>query len=297
MKFILVVLVLVACAMAWQHLRYLDARRDAVQDRQSLLHPASSLHVVTFLEIAEGAEIIPELSRLAQAIEKNGEGKLIYAGQAGFTLASNRLGPAQWDAVFLVEYPSRDAYERAAQDASYRDALATFTRSYAHGMKRNPLLNLALPQFLLGLRLVDIAKGNFSAAPLEPLARPAEAPVEYEMLLERVATLRGLAAVNADAIVIFNLMKRGDSSQQATNSDYGGKMLSRMAALAHGPVHIGKAVKLAGDVDFNEVAIVYYPGPEYFADLMQSSFFLGIVGDKQLGDTLVVPTVPILSQL
>ena len=297
MKIVLVLLVLVACAMAWQHLRYLDARRNAVQDRQSLLHPASSLHVVTFLEVAEGAEIIPEVSRLAKAIENDGEGKLIYAGQAAFTFASNRLGPAQWDAAVLVEYPSRDAYEKAAQAAGYRDALAAFTRSYAHGMKRNPLLNLALPQFLLGLRLVDIAKGNFSAAPLEPLPRPAEAPVEYEMLLERVATLRGLAAVNSEAVVIFNLMQPGDGGQRAANRDYGTKMMTRMAALAHGPVHIGGAVTLEGDTDFKDIAIVYYPGAEYFADLMGSSFFLGIIGDKQLGDTLVVPTVPILSQL
>ena len=164
-------------------------------------------------------------------------------------------------------------------------------------MKRNPLLNLAVPQFLLGVRLMDMAKGNFSPAPLEPLPPPAEAPAEYEAVLERVATLRGLAAVNPEAIVIFNLIKPGDSAQQAANSSYGSKMLTRMAALAHGPMHIGKAVTLEGDVAFNDVVIVYYPGPEYFADLMGSSFFLGIVGDKQLGDTLVVPTAPILSRL
>lgn len=297
MKFVLVALGLVACVMAGQHLRYLDARRGAVQDRQSLLHSASSLHVVTFLQVAEGAEVIPEISRLAKAIENGGEGKLIYAGQAGFTVASSRLGPAQWDAVVLVEYPSREAYERAAQAPGYRDALAAFTRSYTHGLKRNPFLNLAVPQFLLGVRLVDIAKGNFKPAPLEPLPPPAEAPAEYEAVLERVATLRGLAAVNPEAIVIFNLIKPGDSAQQAANSSYGSKMLTRMAALAHGPMHIGKAVTLEGDVAFNDVVIVYYPGPEYFADLMGSRFFLGIVGDKQLGDTLVVPTAPILSRL
>lgn len=297
MKFVLVALGLVACVMAWQHLRYLDARRSFVQDKQSLLHSASNFHVITCLEVAENTEIIPEVSRLAKAIENDGSGKLIYAGQAAFTVDSARLGPAQWDATILVEYPSQDAYEKASQASDYQEALAPFARSYSHGMKRHPLVNLALPQALLALRLVDIARGNFSAAPLEPLARPENAPAEYDMMMERVATLRGLAAVNADAIVIFNLMKPGDSSQQAANSDYGSKMMSRMAALAHGPVHFGKAVALDGDVDFNDVVIVYYPGPEYFADLMQSSFFLGIIGDKQLGDTLVVPTVPILSQL
>ena len=35
----------------------------------------------------------------------------------------------------------------------------------------------------------------------------------------------------------------------------------------------------------------------YFAELLSSEFFLGIIGDKQLGDTQAVPTVPILSRL
>ena len=36
--------------------------------------------------------------------------------------------------------------------------------------------------------------------------------------------------------------------------------------------------------------MVYYPGVRYFAELVGSRFFQGIIGDKQLGDTLVVPT-------
>jgi hypothetical protein len=297
MKFILVALGLIACLLAWQHLRYLDARRGAAQDRQSVLHSTSSLHVITFLEAEKGRELIPDISRLTQAIKNDGKGKLIYAGQAGFTVASSRLEPAQWNAVILTEYPSRDAYESASQGSDYRDALSVFSQSYSHGMQRNPLLNLALPQALLALRLADIAKGNLGAAPLEALPKPAEPSAEYAMLSERSAALRSLAAVNSEAVVIFNLSQPGNSAQQAANAGYGIQMLTRMAALAHGPIHIGSAVRLEGDVDFEQVAIVYYPGADYFADLMGSRFFQGIIGDKQLGDTLAVPTVPILSQL
>jgi hypothetical protein len=283
--------------MAWQHLRYLDARRGAAQDRQSILHSTSSLHVITFLEAGEGRDLIPDISRLAKAIENDGKGKLIYAGQAGFTVASSRLEPAHWNAVILTEYPSRDAYEGASQDPDYRDALSAFSQSYSHGMRRNPLLSLALPQALLALRLVDIARGNLGAAPLEPLPKPAEPSVEYEILSKRITALRDLAPVNSEAVVIFNLIQPGNSAQQAANTGYGTKMLTRMAALAHGPMHVGSAVRLEGDVDFEHVAIVYYPGADYFADLLGSRFFQDIIGDKQLGDTLAVPTVPILSQL
>ncbi len=47
----------------------------------------------------------------------------------------------------------------------------------------------------------------------------------------------------------------------------------------------------------NNVVIVYYPGVEYFAEMLQSEFFTGIVGGKQLGDTLSSPTVPLLPHL
>jgi len=73
--------------------------------------------------------------------------------------------------------------------------------------------------------------------------------------------------------------------------------LTRMAALAHGPMHLGSAVPVEGDAQFDDVVIVYYPGVDYFSHLVRSRFFQGIIGDKQLGDTLVVLTVPILSRL
>ena len=43
--------------------------------------------------------------------------------------------------------------------------------------------------------------------------------------------------------------------------------------------------------------LVYYPGIDYFLHLTTSKFFTGIVGGKQLGDTLAMPTVPIPDRL
>ena len=52
MKWLALALGALAIAMLWQHVRYLRARRDIVQDRQSMLYSGDSFHVVTFLDAA-----------------------------------------------------------------------------------------------------------------------------------------------------------------------------------------------------------------------------------------------------
>ena len=121
--------------------------------------------------------------------------------------------------------------------------------------------------------------------------------VERLELEARQADLRELRPVNDEALVVFNLTLPGSPEQQAADRSYGWKMIARMAALGHGPRHIGRAVTLEGNARFDRVVIVYYPGVGYFARLIGSHFFQGIIGDKQLGDTQAVPTVPVLSQL
>ncbi|MBW2401721.1 MAG: hypothetical protein JRG80_21120 [Deltaproteobacteria bacterium] len=51
------------------------------------------------------------------------------------------------------------------------------------------------------------------------------------------------------------------------------------------------------EADFDNVVIVYYPGVEYFAEMLQGEFFTGIVGGKQLGDSQSSPKVPLLPHL
>jgi len=74
-------------------------------------------------------------------------------------------------------------------------------------------------------------------------------------------------------------------------------LLAAMAETGNGPIHLGRAVTLEGDADFDNVILVYYPGVEYFSELVQSKFFTGIVGGKQLGDTQSTITVPLLPHL
>ncbi len=100
-----------------------------------------------------------------------------------------------------------------------------------------------------------------------------------------------------DALVVLNFIKNGSAEQRDANSGYGSEMFGLMAEMGNGPTHVGKAVTLEGEADFDNVVIVYYPGVEYFAEMIQSEFFTGIVGGKQLGDTLSSPTVPLLPHL
>ena len=74
-------------------------------------------------------------------------------------------------------------------------------------------------------------------------------------------------------------------------------MLSVRADVGNGPMHLGQAITLEGEADFDNVTIVYYPGVQYFADMIRSEFFTSIVRGKQLADTLSAPTVPLLPHL
>ena len=261
-----------------------------------MLYSADSFHVMTFLEVAEGQDVIEALRKLRQQLEASGSAHMIYAGQAAFTLASTQLGPCSWDAVVLVQYPSREHYDEAAGSAWYRDALAAFERTYSHGMRRPWLSNLLAHQALLVLSIVDIVTGHFRLSPLVAMSR-SEMSSQQTEFDERVADLLRLRSLNDEALVVFNLIKPGTAEQQAATATYGRQMMTRMARLAHGPMHVGRAVTIEVDASFEQAVVIYYPGVSYFAELVGSQFFLGIIGDKQLGDTQAVPTVPILSRL
>ena len=298
MRIVGILLLLLVGVMVWQNFRYLQIRRDIVRDQQPLVYPGESFHAVTFLEVEEGSDVVEEVGKLKRVLESSGEANVVYAGQAALVpLESSQLGPASWNAVVLVSYPSREVFDRISTNATTRDALASFPRHYTHGMKRPVLTNLLLPQVLLGLRVLDIAKGNWSVAELEPMPIPPGSEQQAAVFKDRVEKFLRLEEVNEEAVVVFNLVLRGNEKEREANRSYGRLMLTRMASLAHGPMHFASAVTVEGDARFEEIAIVYYPGVDYFTRMIGSRFFQGIVGGKQLGDTMAVPTVPILDKL
>ena len=291
---LLLVLVLGAgAAMSWQHRRYVSLRRNVAHDHQVVWHGGNVFHALVFLRAADGADVLESLRALKRDTEEL-DATWVYAGKAAFTpLTSSQLGERDWSAVVLLEYPSRDVYEDAADSEALLGALGRFEDVYVHGFRRSAFASAMLPQGLLALRTAQIVRRRPSHFPFrrsEQTASPPRAP-------EFASRLRAEAELGADAVVIVNLIKEGAAQEQAANRSYGLAMLGAMAEGGYGPLHIGRAVTVEGDALFDSVAIVYYPGVEFFAEMVQSDFFQGIAGDKQLGDTQAVITVPVLDRL
>lgn len=293
--FILVVF-LVLAAMAWQHLRYLRIRRDSAQDRQGLWHSNQAFHVIVFFKLGSGDKVVDTVRRFVQHILANSKARLIYAGEAAFTISSNQLGNCDWDGVLMFEYPSRTEYLESIADNRFGEARQYLSDSYVHGMRRDRQRNLAVPQFLLRLRLKDILCGNWRIEPLRLSPVFATFP-EYAPWRAREARLRAVNAINRQGLVVYSLVKRGKPGQRIGITVFARKMASRMAALGHGPVHIGRPVRLENLARFDQVFATHYPSADYLADLLSSQFFNSFTGREQLGDYLSVFTIPITDRL
>ena len=298
MKLVLLVLlglaVLTAAAMVWQHLRYLNTRREVVQDRQALLHASDAFHSLTFLRVREGADAIDAVRGLKQELAGAGDVGWVYAGLVAVdALASDQLGAKSWGAVVLLQHGSRADFDRLADSDAWRKALDRFAETYTHGLQRPRGLNLLIPQMLLALRTRLMLSGGPDGYPFEPMAEGTPAPEN----VDRIARLVQSRELGADAIVIVNLLKQGTPEQRAADNAYGMRMAEMMAWLGYGPMHMGRAVTVEGDADFDRVALVYYPGVDYFVSMARSSYFQGIIGGKQLADTQATITVPILDRL
>jgi hypothetical protein len=302
MKWVLwILLVLVAAfliAGVLQHLRYLDIRRDLAMDNQEMLYASESLHVVTVLKLETGQDLLDGVGAFVEATEAQGA-SVVYAGRIAVNaLKSAQIPPEEWDAFVLAQFPSRADYDAASAEPVYQAARSQFRNSYSLGMHRPAPLNLGLPIMFLGLRILDVitlepARFPFTAVEVPERYRTPEAE-ERERL---VGSLRASGEFGRDACVVLNFIKDGNAEQQAANAGYGRAMTGLMAETGSGPMHIGPAVTLEGGADFDQVAIVFYPGTDFFADMIESEFYTGISGGKQLGDTLASPSVPLLPHL
>jgi hypothetical protein len=285
----------IAAAIGWQQLRYRSARRGPVQDEQSLFYAGLAFHVVTFVRVGERDDPMELLKKLRADLAGTGNAKMVYAGRsAPIGLSSSQLGEADWDAVVLVQYPSRNAYDTIASSSSYRAALGRFSTTYSHGLERSALVNFGIPVALLAVRAYDIVTRKPNRLPFEP-APPEQ--LEERTRGDRFAELDALRQYSEDALVVVNLLKNGTAEQRAADRGYGLQMAGLFAEGGHGPMHMGKAVRIEGDAKFDAVALVYYPGIDFMQRMIRSTFFNGIVGGKQLGDTMAIPTVPVLRYL
>lgn len=283
-------------ALLYQYVRFQHVRRASAQDRQTLFQSAKSFHVVTFFRLRSGQRISDSARVFFQkATDKTGA-KLVYAGEAGFTVDSRQLGERNWDGVLLIQFPSRIEFILSCHEQLTDAARETFQDSYTHGFQRNRVQGLLIPVLLFKRRLQNFLSGKWRINPL--LSQPGFGSMpQYDKWRHRVNRLKALQKVNNQALVVFNLVTSGTPAQQAAEEAYNTEMHSRMAAHGYGPLHSGRAIAVGGNSRFDSVYVFHFPSPAYFSDLLSSQFFQGIVTNKPLGDTMSVPTVPITDQI
>ncbi len=287
----LAVLLVVGSAMLWQHGRYQRFRQHHAQDRQPSLYAGDAFHVLWLLDLPAGQPLEPALRRFVGAIEA-AEGAPVYAGRAaGSTIVSDQLDTSAWDAVLLAQFDSRAAYELASFDA----VRAPFEHSFAQGITRPAALNLVLPQMLLGVRLFDLVTLKPS---IFPVVIDTSIDIDEPRNARFAALFGSLGARAQDGLVFVNLMRDQTPEQQAASTGaHPRKMMRAMAEGGYGPLHMGEAVALEGDADFDRVMINYYPGAEFFRSLMSSTFIQETVDSYRPSEMEALPTVPILDRL
>jgi hypothetical protein len=296
LEILFLILTLVGIAMIWQHRRYQYIRQDLAQDLQRPLHPGEAFHVIVFFKLKPGDKVVETARRFAHQLQSSSEARLVYAGQAAFTVNALHLDNREWDGVLLFEFPSRNDYEQSRVDARTVLARRLFADSYLHGMRRNRTASLFVPQWLLRHRMKDLLLGRWRIEPLQNTLAFETAP-EFQLWRNRVSRLRALHEINRDGLVMFNLIKYGADGHQDIAEIYGDRLLSRMAVFRHGPLHMGRSVALEEFARFDRVYIAYYPSARYFADLIASQYFHNIAGSKLMGDSFRVATAPITARL
>jgi len=254
---------------------------------------------VTFLKVDASLGRQGELDTLRalrRAIETPGGGLVVYAGLVAVNMAASTRLPNDWSALVLAQYPSQGAFERQREGAELTRVLDGCERSYVHGFRRSAIPNLLIP-FALGLmRVRDILLRRKPIMPFEPLAfEDAVPPVQAKR--KEILAFNDYRDIREDAILVANLIQPGTTDQQAADSAYTEAMMRGMAEGGYGPMHMGRAVSLEGEYPYKQFAAVYYPGIDHMYAMIGSTFINRVGPGKQLGDTLAVATIPVLSKL
>ena len=158
------------------------------------------------------------------------------------------------------------------------------------------LSNLLLPLALGGLRVRDILLRRGPILPFEPLAlEDALPPIQAKR--EEILAFNDYRDVRDDAVLVVNLIQPGTAEQRAADNAYTGEMMRGMAEGGYGPMHMGRAVAVEGEPRYKQFVAVYYPGIDHMHAMIGSTFINRVGPGKQLGDTLAVATIPVLSKL
>lgn len=293
------ILAFVLIGAAWQLQRYHRVRRDRLEDQQPLFYPQETFHAVTYLKVADSLGREGEfeaLRQLRRAIETPGGGRVVYAGLVAANMAASTRLPNDWSALVIAQYPSQGAFERQREDTEMQKALGSCERSYVHGFRRPALSNLGIPLALGGMRLRDILLRRKPILPFEPLALEDALPPIQDKRKE-ILVFEDYREIRDDAVLIVNLILPGTADQRAADRAYNGAMMRGMAEGGYGPMHMGRAVTVEGDLNYKQFVAVYYPGIDHMHAMIGSTFINRVGPGKQLGDTLAVATIPVLAKL
>ncbi|MDX1735463.1 MAG: hypothetical protein R3228_13905, partial [Halioglobus sp.] len=286
---------LVIIAIAWRYQRFQRMRRDRAEDRQAMLHSPRRFHVLLLFRLHVGDKLLPTAADFMQAVRGSSSAGLVYAGHAGFALDSAQLGERRWNGVLLLEFPGRDEVRRFT-GALRQLAGNSFAEFHLHGMVRDRRTGLLIPLLLLGRRLLDSLRGEWRVPQLTPSAALTQSGRSH-VWRNRVERLRALHKINPRALVMFSLVRHDGRVVRRSEREYSRRMLSRMAALGHGPLHSGRAVCLGGGARFDDIHVVHYPSAGYVADLVSSGYYQRIVADTSFEDATAIATVPVTVQL
>ena len=288
---LLVLAVVVLGAALWQHLRYLGDRRDAAQDFQPLLYGRDTFHLIVFLRSEDDSD--DAVLEALRKVRSEADLRWIYAGRvAANGEHSTQLGNIDWSACVLLQAPSRARADEAIA-GRLGAVLAEFPEVHIQGFDRPVVANLLLPQMLGLRRLSGMVRREPSSFPFVRREEDFAMPEARELASQMI---RG-ESLNSRAAVVVNIFRPGTPEQQKNDAAYAGRMLGSMAEGGYGPIHMGRAVRVVGQAEFETVAVVYYPGVRFFAEMIQSDFFQGIIAGKQLGDNQSTVTVPVLDRL
>lgn len=286
---------MVADAVVEEQQRYFSVQKNTVHDHQRHVHGPNVLHVVTSLKLGANADLIETMKEYKRVLEELG-GEVVYVGKTAFAgLASKQLAESQWDVFAVLQLNSREQWNELTASAEYKEMLSAFETTYSLGLNRDSLENLRMPANLLATRIQQTLNHEPKRLPFQRVPDESAAAKQQAQLFAELAAEH--AAYSEDAIVIVNFQKFGEGEQVQANASYGNEMMALFAEGGHGPLHVGQAVKLEGDAEFDVVVLVYYPGVKYFGDMVGGTFYTGIRSNKQLGDTLSSVTVPILQLL
>lgn len=280
----------------WNHAQL---RRDVLFDRQAMFHSSDTFHVVSAISLAPGQDLLDGVRRYVDGVGAHGA-EVVYAGKLAFPAPrkSRQMPDFDWEAFVIAQYPTREAWEEASSREDYANLKSEFACVWSLGMERRAGQNVGVTIAMLGLRLRHLFSGAPPTYPFTAVEAPEDQRAEFELRQQFLNHVVGEnEAFSKDALVIINFQKKGNAEQRRADSKYGTRMMSMLAEKGYGPVHMGRPVSLEDNVDFDTVVVVAYPGVRYFIEMVQSRFYTGIFGGKQLNDDLSSPTVPILQHL